>query len=44
MSSGESHELVMDVLRHGAGVEVLAPSQLREAVKEHLRAAMTRYL
>lgn len=31
----ESRELVMDVLRHGAGVEVLAPDELRaEVVKE----------
>jgi hypothetical protein len=27
----------------GAGVEVLVPMQLREDVKEHIRAAMRRY-
>jgi predicted DNA-binding transcriptional regulator YafY len=32
-------ELIMDILRHGAGVEVLAPPALREAVRSaHARA------
>jgi len=36
-------ELVMDVLRYGAGVEVLAPPSLRAAVANELRAAARRY-
>ena len=36
-------ELVMDVLRYGAGVEVLAPASLRQAVATQLRAAAKRY-
>lgn len=31
----ESRELVMDILRYGAGVEVVAPETLRAAVKRH---------
>jgi len=36
-------ELIMDILRHGAGVEVLAPESLREAVKKELAAALAAY-
>jgi predicted DNA-binding transcriptional regulator YafY len=36
-------ELVMDILRHGAGVEVLAPPALREAVQRELSAAAAAY-
>lgn len=36
-------ELVMDLLRHGAGVEVLAPAALRARVAEELAAAAGRY-
>lgn len=36
-------ELVMDVLRHGADVEVLAPASLRTAVRARLKAALARY-
>jgi len=36
-------ELVMDILRHGAGVEVIAPASLRDAVREELSAALTAY-
>jgi len=36
-------ELVMDILRHGADVEVLAPDKLRTRVKEALAAALKRY-
>jgi len=36
-------ELVMDLLRHGAGVEVLAPPSLRERVAEELAAAAAQY-
>ncbi len=36
-------ELVMDILRHGAAVEVLAPPALRRAVAEELAAAARAY-
>jgi predicted DNA-binding transcriptional regulator YafY len=36
-------ELVMDVMKYGADVEVLAPASLREAVASQLRAAAARY-
>jgi len=36
-------ELVMDLLRHGAGVEVLAPPALRERVARELAAAARQY-
>jgi len=36
-------ELVMDLLRHGAGVEVLAPPSLRSRVAEELAAAAAQY-
>ena len=36
-------ELVMDVLKYGADVEVLAPPSLRATVAEQLRAAASRY-
>lgn len=36
-------ELTMDILRHGAGVEVLAPASLREAVRGELARAATAY-
>ncbi len=36
-------ELVMDILKHGAEVEVLAPEALREAVKMQLERARNRY-
>jgi predicted DNA-binding transcriptional regulator YafY len=36
-------ELVMDILRHGAGVEVLEPAALREAVRRELAAARAVY-
>ncbi|MBU1237879.1 MAG: WYL domain-containing protein [Gammaproteobacteria bacterium] len=36
-------ELVMDVLRHGANVEVLAPAALRRAVHEELSRAVVAY-
>ncbi len=40
--SGE-HELVMDLLRHGSGVEVLGPPALRARVAEELAAAASQY-
>jgi predicted DNA-binding transcriptional regulator YafY len=36
-------ELMMDILRHGAGVEVLGPASLRAAVKKELAAAQAAY-
>lgn len=36
-------ELIMDVLKYGPDVEVLAPAELREAVAERLRAALEPY-
>jgi predicted DNA-binding transcriptional regulator YafY len=36
-------ELVMDILKYGADVQVLAPESLREAVAEKLRAAAKLY-
>jgi predicted DNA-binding transcriptional regulator YafY len=37
------HELVMDLLRHGSGVEVLGPPSLRERVAGELEAAARLY-
>lgn len=39
----QSPELVMDILRHGENVEVLAPASLRRAVVRRLQAAVERY-
>jgi predicted DNA-binding transcriptional regulator YafY len=39
----DHRELVMDILRHGSEVEVLAPEDLRERVREALRTALQRY-
>jgi predicted DNA-binding transcriptional regulator YafY len=39
----ESRELVMDVMRQGASVEVVAPPELRSEVAEELRRAAERY-
>ncbi len=39
----DPRELVMDILRHGPEVEVLAPDSLRAAVAEALRAAVAKY-
>jgi predicted DNA-binding transcriptional regulator YafY len=36
-------ELVMDILRYGADVEVLAPEALRKTVRERLQKTLTRY-
>jgi len=36
-------ELRMDVLRHGAEVEVLEPKELRLQVQEQLRQALSQY-
>ena len=39
----QSRELVMDILRHGSGVEVLSPRELVEEVRAELEAACRRY-
>jgi len=39
----DSRELLMDILKHGCDVEVLAPPALREQVREALRATLARY-
>jgi predicted DNA-binding transcriptional regulator YafY len=36
-------ELVMDVLRHGANVEVLAPDSLRQSVRDEMATALKAY-
>ena len=36
-------ELVMDILKYGSGVEVLAPPSLRKRVKEELAKALKNY-
>lgn len=40
---GDVTELTMEVLRHGADVEVVAPLELRRAVREQLAAALKVY-
>ena len=40
---GKDTELIMDVLRHGPDVEVVAPAALRQAVRERLASALARY-
>jgi len=39
----DPRELVMDILKHGADVEVISPESLRNAVAEHLQNALGRY-
>jgi proteasome accessory factor C len=39
----DSRELVMDILRHGANVEVIAPETLRADVRRALEAALAQY-
>lgn len=39
----DPRELIMDILKHGADVEVIAPESLRNAVVEHLQNALGRY-
>jgi predicted DNA-binding transcriptional regulator YafY len=40
----DHRELVMDILKHGPDVEVVAPESLRKAVCASLQAALQRYL
>jgi predicted DNA-binding transcriptional regulator YafY len=39
----DARELIMDILKHGAEIEVLEPPQLRQEVADALRAAAARY-
>ena len=39
----DDRELLMDILRHGAEVEVIAPARLRKRLQQELKAALTRY-
>ncbi|TAN51003.1 MAG: YafY family transcriptional regulator [Betaproteobacteria bacterium] len=39
----DDRELVMDILKHGPDVEVLAPPELRARVREQLKGALRRY-
>jgi predicted DNA-binding transcriptional regulator YafY len=36
-------ELIMDILRHGSEVEVVSPSELRQAVRKQLQQALEHY-
>jgi predicted DNA-binding transcriptional regulator YafY len=40
----DARELLMDILRHGGEVEVLAPATLRQALQAELTRALTRYV
>src|SRR5882672_1217960 len=39
----DPRELIMDIMRHGGNVEVVAPEALRQQVQEELRQAMAQY-
>ena len=39
----QDRELVMDILRHGAEVRVLAPESLRDSVRKSLADAIAQY-
>ena len=36
-------ELIMDIMKHGSGVEVLAPAALKNRVRDELQKAILRY-
>lgn len=40
----DPRELILDIMRYGAEVEVIAPESLREQVKEQLKEALGKYL
>jgi predicted DNA-binding transcriptional regulator YafY len=40
----DERELIMDILRHGAEVEVLSPASLRSAVREHIQQMQAVYV
>ena len=39
----DERELVMDIMRHGADVEIVAPGTLRDGVKARLTQALSTY-
>ncbi len=39
----DARELVMEILKNGADVEVISPTELRETVREKLMASLARY-
>lgn len=39
----EPRELVMDIMRQGKNVEVVAPEELREQVRRELQEALSHY-
>jgi len=39
----DDRELIMDILKHGAAVEVVAPTSLRERMREQAKAIASRY-
>ncbi len=39
----DDRELIMDILKHGAHVEVLGPAELRKRVREELKKTLTAY-
>jgi proteasome accessory factor C len=39
----ESPELLMDAMRHGPSVEVIAPTVLRNEIRDQLRVVLLRY-
>ncbi len=39
----EPRELVMDIMRHGANVEVVEPAELRDQVAQELRRTLGQY-
>lgn len=43
ISRGDPHELIMDIFKHGAEVEVIEPEELRCKVLEHLLQAAEKY-
>lgn len=40
---GKPHELIMDILKYGPDVEVIAPESLRQVVREKLTQAVGLY-
>ena len=36
-------ELIMDILKHGSGVEVLSPASLKKRVIEELKKTLEKY-
>jgi predicted DNA-binding transcriptional regulator YafY len=36
-------ELIMDILKHGSGVEVISPTSLKNKVKAELEKALANY-